>query len=314
MTVPKTLLTGWFSFRHGEATAGDVAALRHVQQELDAAGLPYDTAWSPGFHRHALHLARAAPKRYGNLVFVCGPLHGPQIAALHRRYAHCLRVAVGVSVLDPHDPAVRGFHRVLPRDAPGVEPSPDLAAGAPSTGRRPVVGVVLTQGQREYGPRRSHPQVARTITDWLATKDCARLPLETRLDSADWRLCATPEQLEAVLARLDLLVTNRLHGLVLALRAGVPVVAVDPVRGGAKVTEQARACDWPACVPAASVSWQELERWWQWCLTTGRDLARRRGAQLREGEWARRGLAGLVAVLRGEEGNGEGHGEGDGGG
>ena len=298
MTLRKTLLTGWFSFRHGEATAGDVAALRHVQRELDAAGLPHETAWSPGFRPHALHLDRAAPERYGSLVFVCGPLHGPQVAALHRRYAHCLRIAVGVSVLDPDDPAVRGFHHVLPRDAPDVDPVPDLAAGAPAAGPRPVVGVILTQGQREYGPRRCHRQVARTVTDWLATKDCARLELETRLDVDDWRLCATPDQLEAVLGRLDLLVTDRLHGLVLALRAGVPVVAVDPVAGGAKVTAQARACDWPALVPAARVAPEELERWWRWCLTAGRALARRRRRDLRRGEGARRGLASLTAALR----------------
>ncbi|CAM5577892.1 hypothetical protein SFUMM280S_08798 [Streptomyces fumanus] len=60
------------------------------------------------------------------------------------------------------------------------------------------------------------------MTGWLAGQDCARLELETRLDTRDWRLCATPADLEAVLARLDLVVTDRLHGLVLALRGRHP--------------------------------------------------------------------------------------------
>lgn len=299
MAVRKTLLTGWFSLLHGEATAGDLLALRHVQRELDAAGLPHDTAFSPGFRPEALHLAGAAPERYHSLVFVCGPLHGPRIAELHQRYSHCRRVAVGVSVLDPADPAVRGFHRVLPRDAPDTTPLPDLAAGAPAAGERPVVGVVLTHGQREYGPRRRHAEIAETVIGWLATKDCARLALDTRLATDDWRLCASPEQLETVISRLDLLVTDRLHGLVLALRAGVPALVVDPVAGGAKVTAQARACDWPALVPATHTVPEELERWWEWCLTSGRVLARQRRTQLPGSDgWARRGLSALVATLR----------------
>ncbi|NEA50108.1 polysaccharide pyruvyl transferase family protein, partial [Streptomyces sp. SID10815] len=128
----RILLTGWFAFPDGEATAGDVLALRRVEDVLRRAGLGYDVAWSPGFRPDALHLADVAPERYGRLVFVCGPLHGPQIEELHRRFAHCLRIAVGTSVIDPHGPAVTGFHRVLARDAPAAEPVRDLAAAAPA--------------------------------------------------------------------------------------------------------------------------------------------------------------------------------------
>jgi polysaccharide pyruvyl transferase WcaK-like protein len=44
-----------------------------------------------------------------------------------------------------------------------------------------------------------------------------------------------------VISRLDLVITMRMHGLVLALKHGVPALAVDPVAGGAKVTAQAQA-------------------------------------------------------------------------
>lgn len=73
---------------------------------------------------------------YSHLVFVCGPLHGPQIEELHRRFAHCVRIAVGTSVVDAESPAVTGFHRVLARDAPGAEPTPDLAARPARPARR----------------------------------------------------------------------------------------------------------------------------------------------------------------------------------
>lgn len=279
----KILLTGWFSFRDGEVTAGDVFALRRVQDLLDREGLPYDTVWSPGYAGEALHLDDVRPEAYSHLLFVCGPLHGPQVAQLHRRFDRCVRIAVGTSVVDPADPAVTGFHRVLARDAPGRDPLRDLSASAPPVSPAPVVGVILTHGQREYGGRRRHQEVADTVTRWLGGLDCAPVELDTRLDSRDWRLSTTADQLQSVLPRMDCVVTDRLHGLVLALRAGTPALAVDPVVGGAKVTAQARACDWPALVPAERLGAGELDRWWDWCLSYGREVARRRRQAFLEG-------------------------------
>ncbi|MFD7436061.1 polysaccharide pyruvyl transferase family protein [Streptomyces sp. NPDC059861] len=280
---PRILLTGWFSFLQGEATAGDVLALQRVQETLRRAGLNHDVAWSPVFRPGGPSLAQVRPEDYSHLVFVCGPLHGPQIEGLHRRFAHCVRIAVGTSVVHAASPAVTGFHRVLARDAPDTEPTPDLAACAPALPARPVVGVILTHGQQEYGSRRRHTRVADELTRWLSDLDCAPLELETRLDARDWRLSATPAQLESVLSRLDLVVTDRLHGMVLALRAGVPALTIDPVEGGAKVTAQARACGWPALVPAERLDESALDQWWEWCVTSGRELAREIGVGFRQG-------------------------------
>ncbi|MFI1326583.1 MULTISPECIES: polysaccharide pyruvyl transferase family protein [Streptomyces] len=293
----RILVTGWFSFLHGEATAGDVLALRRVEEVLREAGLAYDVVWSPGFRAEGTHFEDLDPAAYSRLVFVCGPAHGWQVEELHRRFAHCVRIAVGVSVIDPASPAVTGFHRVLARDAEGTGPTLDLAARAPGLPARPVAGVVLTHGQHEYGGQRRHEEVAAALTRWLAGKDCARLELETRIDAHDWRLCGTPAQLEAVLTRLDLVVTDRLHGLVLALRAGTPALAVDPVEGGAKVTAQARACGWPALVAAERLTEEALEHWWEWCLTGGRSEAVRIGAAFRSADAEADAADGLVAAL-----------------
>ncbi|WP_428815149.1 polysaccharide pyruvyl transferase family protein [Streptomyces albus subsp. chlorinus] len=273
-------MVGWFSFEDGEATAGDVLALRRVEGLVRDAALPCDVAWSPAFRPGDLSLETVRPERYDLLVFVCGPLHGPQITALHERFAHCRRLAVGVSVIDPASPAVRGFDEVIARDGPSLTPRPDLSADTrPPREPPPVVATVLTAGQREYAGKRRHEETVRRVTAWLGAHDCARLPLETRLDTRDWRLCATPEQLDALLVRADLVVTNRLHGLVLALRSGVPVIAVDPVAGGAKVSAQARALGWPAVVPAERLDGEALQHWWDWALGEGRARAAAHAAQ-----------------------------------
>lgn len=301
----RVLLVGWFSFEHGEATAGDVGAAEAVSRRLSAAGVAHDTAWSPVFRPGGPSLEEAEPRRYTHMVFVCGPLAGPQVEWLHERFGRCRRIAAGVSVVDPASRAVTGFDAVLARDAPGRPAQPDLATDAPPASPVPLVGVVLADRQREYGSRGRHEEVSIRLTSWLGHRDCARLPLSTRLDSRDWRLFATASQLAAALGRLDLVVTTRLHGMVFALRAGVPVIAVDPVGGGAKVSAQARALDWPAAltVPAPGGAAPDgleagLDRHWRWCLSPeGRRRAARHARDRRPGTAGRGGPAALRGLL-----------------
>ncbi|WP_410673968.1 polysaccharide pyruvyl transferase family protein [Amycolatopsis sp. cmx-4-68] len=267
----RVLLTGWASFLHGEATAGDVLSLRAAEDALAAAGIDHRVAWSPGFRPGTLHLPDAPPEDYTHVVFVCGPVHGPQVRSLHERYAACRRIAVGVSVPDPGDPAVTGFHRVLARDAAG-EARPDLSLGAKASAA-PVLGVVLAPHQPEYGDAGRHDDVHAALTGWLAGLDCARVPLDTRLAHEDWQRCATPDQFVAALSKMDAVVTTRLHGLVLGLKAGVPVLAVDPVAGGGKVGAQAAALDWPVVAAEDAGDTALLDARLDWVFGAGRARA-----------------------------------------
>ncbi|RSD21320.1 polysaccharide pyruvyl transferase family protein [Amycolatopsis eburnea] len=263
----RVLLTGWASFLHGEATAGDVLSLRAAGDALARAGIGHDVAWSPGFRPGARHLPDAPPSDYTHVVFACGPVHGPQVRSLHERYAACRRTAVGVSVPDPDDPAVTGFHRVLPRDDGGTA---DLSLAA-SVAKKPVLGVVLAPHQPEYGGAGRHDAVHTALTGWLAGLDCARVPLDTRLAHDDWERCATPDQFVSLLSTMDVVVTTRLHGLVLGLKAGVPVVAVDPVAGGGKVTAQGAALGWPVLAAEDAGDRALLDARLAWCRSAAVD-------------------------------------------
>lgn len=277
------LVVGWSSFLHGEATAGDVQSMDTVRDALHRAGFGAELAFSRVMcPSGGLVYDDVDPAGWTRVVFVCGPLTGPSIVELHARFAHARRIAVGVSVPDPHHPAVTGFATVIPRD--GIGPGRvDLAARPPTAASSdlPVVGVALAGAQPEYGDRQRHDAVHRTVTGWLAGAagwPAAVLPLDTRLDPRDWRLCARPDQFAALVRRLDALVTTRLHGLVFALRAGVPVVAVDPVAGGGKVTAQATRWDWPAVLPPECGT-RELSAAMRWCTSdAGRSAAGRSAA------------------------------------
>ena len=78
----RVLLTGWFSFRQGEVTAGDVLALESVSSALDAAGLGYDTAWSEVFRPGGLRLDEALPRAVQPLDLRVRAGARPEVAGL----------------------------------------------------------------------------------------------------------------------------------------------------------------------------------------------------------------------------------------
>lgn len=274
----RVLITGWPSFCDGEATAGDVLSIQAVRDYLVEVGIDVDVAWSAGLRSDGLHLEQAHPPAYTHLLFVCGPVHGRQVRQLHQRFNNCRRIAVGVSIVTPNDPAVTGFHHIIARDGHGVNAHRDLAAVL-SCRPTPVVGVILAHPQKEYGARQRHENVHAALRSWLGQKQCARVFLDTRLDGRDWRLCQIPDQLESIIMRLDIVVTTRMHGLVFALKNGIPALAVDPIRGGAKVSAQATAWNWPAVLLPHTLSATELDRWWGWCRSA---QARREAARCQQ--------------------------------
>ncbi|HVE95406.1 MAG TPA: hypothetical protein VNA67_00170, partial [Pseudonocardiaceae bacterium] len=76
----------------------------------------------------------------------------------------------------------------------------------------PVVGVALAPGQLEYGERRRHDEMHQRITAWLLEQDCARVPVDARLEPRQCHNPSTPVQLDSVLCRLDAVLPTRLHG------------------------------------------------------------------------------------------------------
>lgn len=275
----RVLLAGWFSFLHGEATAGDLDALATVREWLDARHIAYDVAWSPAFG--GPEADDVDPGGYTALVFTCGPLAGAPVERLARRFAHCRKVAVGVSAVDPAVATL--FEVVVARDGAGGKGLPDLAwsaaGGHGARGAWPVVALATVGEQPEYGERARHGAVHRALRRFLEHRDLAVVDVDTRVDPGVARQ-RVPAQVHGLLAAADVAVTTRLHGLVLGLRFGTPVLAVDPVEGGAKVSRQAAAVGWPAVLTPDELSERTLGRWLDFCLgpdaATAVERARRR--------------------------------------
>ena len=242
----RALVAGHFSFPSQGATAGDLIACEVVCGWLGEAGLGYDVALAAPFSG-GHDWQRLDPGDYSHVVWVCGPLGNSTEAfsRLRRRFASDGRRWIGVdlSMIEPVE-AWNPFDVLLERDSNRSERA-DLAFAA-EMNALPVIGLVQVEPFTPLFPGRDRQEDARQAARRLAfAQPAAVVEIDTRLDVANASGLRTAGEVEALIGRMDVVVTTRLHGLVLALRHGVPAVAIDPVAGGDKITAQARAVDWP---------------------------------------------------------------------
>jgi hypothetical protein len=288
----RVLVTGWFSFDEVVATIGDELGADVVIGWLTELGVEHDVAWAPYLGRGP-HWRDLDPTEYTHLVFVSGPLMDmPLLRELTAAFGSAQRIAVNVSAVP--DDARPLFHQVWERDAPGLA-RPDLAIGT-TTPDVPVVAVAFAPAQEEYGSRSRADAVRATIDGWLRARAMPWFELD--MDLFDKPYERFPAQVEALIRRADVVVSMRLHALVLGLAHGVPVIACDAVAGGAKVSAQAAALGWPVVLLAGEIDPTTLDAALEHALsgTLAGELAeaRRRGAagKAQAREWFARQLAG----------------------
>lgn len=251
------------------ATAGDLLARDVVCGWLEDVGCPYEVAVAPPFSG-GVNWENAAPGDYTHLIFVCGPFgNGWPITDLLARFEGCRLVGVDLSMLEPLE-VWNPFDLLLERDSSRTA-RPDvsfLSLHQPM----PVVGVVLVHRQKEYEGG-LHEIADAAVSRLVRSRDAAVVAVDTRLDVNAAGLHSAA-QVEALIARTDVVVTTRLHGMVLALKNAVPVVAIDPIAGGAKIKRQAEVIGWPYVVTADTLDDAVLDRMLDACLQPrARELA-----------------------------------------
>ncbi|WP_161596491.1 polysaccharide pyruvyl transferase family protein [Paracoccus aeridis] len=277
MTTPsrprRALVTGHLS------TVGDVEVLRYVEARLQAMGVPFEVSpYDPdllGLDPGWVDAATLDPADFTHLIVVCGP-YGPNYPVKYPhvlgRFRDCVQVGVNLTMVAPLagcDP----FDALLERDSDRTA-RPDLSF-LHDAGRVPVVGLCLVRRQGEYGDRQLHDQVERRLRALVARVGVAVIELDTTLPRARNRAgIGSGAEFESILARVDALVTTRLHGTVLALKNGVPVLGVDAIQGGTRSPGR-RSClggtrsmrstapptrGWMQASPAAFSRWRRTGR------------------------------------------------------
>jgi len=267
----KILVAGWFSFEQMGASAGDLIARDLACSWLDEAGVAYDIATAAPF-TGGVDCNAVDPRDYDYALFVCGPFgNGPPLLEFLDRFAGRL-IGLNLSMLQPLE-EWNPFEFLIERDSSRAA-NPDMVFGGPPlprpanspSGGVPVVGLVLIDHQPEYDTDDHHRAVDDALRRVIAAREMAVVPIDTRLDENRTGL-RTAGEVEALIARMDVVLTTRLHGTVLALKNGVPVLAVDCVAGGAKVKRQTEAVGWPTVFSADRMSDDELLSAFDYCLT-----------------------------------------------
>jgi hypothetical protein len=260
----RVLVAGWFSWTGHGATAGDVHACEVVCRWLSAAKRVYDVASVlpslPGVEWRSVD-----PSRYSDVVFVCGPV-GPRAtpSSLLGRFPSSRHIGIDLTMLEPVT-SWNPFDVLIERDS-DVASRPDLSFASPGRGL-PVIGVVLVEPyDPEYGARDMQPAARAAVGRLLDSREAGIVEIDTRLERNSTGL-RTADEVATVISRVDAVVTTRLHGLVMAIKAGVPALAIDPVAGGAKIRRQADAIGWPHVRVADELEDADLSTALDACLT-----------------------------------------------
>ena len=249
IAIEPTAVLWWGSWPRG-ATIGDLLAVRNLSAALTAAGHPHSVVSHPRF-ADAGHVVVDDPARLQagieTIVFTCGPLVGTgRLKFLLGRYPRARKFAVGVSVL-PHETALnRRFSGFVARD--GMTPSYfDLSIAAveppapPPAGRPIRAGLCFRGPQKEYRGRSCQADRAEALLTAAARRfDLETVPVSTAIGGT--RAAADVEE---SFRSIDVMLTTRLHGSILALAAGKPVIAIDQIAGGAKLLPVISRIGWP---------------------------------------------------------------------
>jgi len=261
----KALITGWFSFEQMGNSAGDMIAKDLVAGWLSEAGIPYDIAMARSFPLPgSVDVNMVDSSLYTDLVFVCGPFgNGWPVTGLLEKFKHCRLHGVNISLLEPLE-IWNPFTLLYERDSSRAA-HPDITFYAPPP-KVPVVGLILVHKQKEYGARALHDDANAAIDRLIKSREMAVVKIDTALENNEGGL-RTQGEVESLMAKMDVVITTRLHGTVLSLKNGVPVVAVDPIKGGAKITAQAKTFGWPLVFQTETLTDEMLGEAFDFCLT-----------------------------------------------
>jgi hypothetical protein len=149
---------------------------------------------------------------------------------------------------------------------------------AAPTVKVPLVGSILAHVQKEYGNRARHKDAHEVVRNVLHRREAAVVAIDTNLVGNRTGLRSARE-IESLIASMDLVITTRLHGLVLALKSGVPALAIDPIAGGAKISRQAAALGWPMVFRVEELNEDELLRAFDECRSSAAKKAARACAE-----------------------------------
>ena len=243
MLVRKPLaLAFWGSCRHDRAhlTIGDISSVQAFYRGFHERGLPARILFEGDYPTSGVQTVDPAscdPGSFSAFVFVCGPLHANWSAGdFFGRFSCIPRLALNVSKVHESGGAENLFDLIIWRDSSDVRTfdvaiDPRGRRRSATKSPRRGLSVCLVTDQPEYGAAGATSQAALDLIDEAIT-----ISGRERVGDISTVLgTQSLAQIEDAFSSREMIVTTRLHGSLFAIRNGVPIVAIDQVKGGAKV-------------------------------------------------------------------------------
>jgi hypothetical protein len=249
------MLAGWFSFCDGSPTTGDEMCLAVVERWLRDADVPYVVVRAAG-EQTWQELSRQS---FRAQLWVCGPVTRRFDFQMDfiRRFSVAPWILVNTSLPDANI-GPNGWKIELTRDSDNWA-RPDLSVlYPPPTTTGGGAALILRGHQFEYGEERCLCEVVEACIHRALDADGIASFDVTTVVGGDFASHLT--LLERALLTADVVITTRLHGMVHAMRAGRPVVAIDQIRGGGKLRAQAAALRIPSPLAADSLDERGLRQ------------------------------------------------------
>jgi hypothetical protein len=261
----RTLIIGAFSFFDKCATFGDIQAMEVLVSWLVENKMEFDVLDNVSDETKIMTLDRVDPYKYDTIIYVCGPFGKNGYL---KKFSHCFKIGLDISIQNDESSYIdknECLDFIISRESPN-ENNPELAFKAKSD-KVLVIGVALVHPQGEKNES-AHEEVEKAIKKYFNKSKHASIILDTMINVSiagnDIRRnkanIATISQLEALIRKCDVVISSRLHGLVYALKNNVPVVAIDPIVGGRKITAQSKEINWPVIIQGKGISWESISK------------------------------------------------------
>ena len=236
--VKKILITGHFS------TVGDIACLKYVLKKIDQ--YEFDViAFHPSVNKFLEFSTlkcfnKVKPKKYSHLILVCGPIY-PSFLVSHgldiSDFSHCVTIGINLSLIQPLS-LWNPFDHLYERDS-SENVRPDLALASYYKNKY-LIGICLIESQKEYGDLQLHKKTVNVVKEFSKTKKYTFISIDSKLSYPENSFCIKDEEdFLSIINKFDLLITNRLHGMIFSSLLNLPTIAIDSVLERGKVTSQA---------------------------------------------------------------------------
>jgi hypothetical protein len=269
------IIVGWWGSIEMSPTAGDKLAVDAVVNALSTTITEiHVSSLTPYKHNKALTIPwqKTVATDYALFVFVCGPLvfSSKSLCKMLRHYNSCKRVAIGVSIINVNDPLLTEyFDGIIPRDMSGphskyketfdvalaaLSPLPHVSQRIPQSDKIKI-GCVLRGNQSEYGERCWFQKAVELMHTLSTLPNVEIKQFDTVLIP---KLKYDTQRVLDNFSNLDLVITTRMHGLLLSLSMGIPVIAMDQIEGGKKVTNISNKIEWDWCYSVKDINLSDI--------------------------------------------------------